>query len=321
MTKTADFTFLRHEQPDEEAWRQLNSFAARWNSQFSPKLVKTLDFLWTISFKDAQTSPEFDAFMGEIGALRSRYSIQYHVTSANHLEPADFRKADFVEILGISLEGIKGRPFILNEKAALGPPVPCPTCGWQDMFSVVQKAPFAIDEGLLDHPLADGGDPPPGGWDCINLPNGHKLISARVVDILRQHAIRGWEVLPVKVDRTNRDSTRVFQILASRAVLVMHDSSSKDSDKGFCPTCGAARALSPDYDSTVLRLAPDYCVAKEDVKTDEIFSRHPARGAMLYVAHRVYELFMGAGLNGILPSTVLSLCPLAPRNRGRNSSS
>jgi len=308
MTKTAEFTFLRHEQPDEEAWRQLNNFAANWNSQFDPKFVKTLDFLWIITFNDPRVSPEFAAFIHELTALRSRYSVQYHVTSAIHLDANDYRKADFVEILGISLEGIKGRPFILNEKQALSPLIPCPTCGWQDLFGVVQKAPFAIDEDLLDHPLADGGDAPRGGWDCINLPNGHKLISARVVDILRKEAVRGWEVLPVNVAFTNRDSTRVFQILASRAVLVVHDTSSSGTESRFCPTCGAARALPPDYDTTVVRLAPDYCVTKDDVKTDEIFSRHPGRGAMLYVAHRVYELLMGAGLNGIVPSTVLNFC-------------
>lgn len=308
MTKTAEFTFLRHEQPGEEAWRQISDFAANWNSQFDPKFVKTLDFLWIIRFTELKTRPEFAVFLHELTTLRSNYSVQYHATSATHLDASDYLGADFVEILGISLEGIKRRPFILNEQQALGPPVPCPTCGWQDMFSAVQKAPFEIDEDLLDHPLADGGDAPRGGWDCVNLPNGHKLISTRVVGVLRQADVRGWEVLPVRAGSKGKDSTRMFQLLAVRAVLILHDASSSGNETQFCPTCGAARALPPDYDTTVLRLAPDYCVRKADVDTDEMFSRHSGRGAMLYVAHRVYQLLQNAQLNGIVPSTVVNLC-------------
>jgi hypothetical protein len=307
MKRTAEFTFLQHEQPDAAAWKQINTFVDDWNKRFDPKFVKTMDFLCIIQF-DNQDNPTFKEFSRELAALRSNYSVQYHATSATRMSQDDYRSADFVEILGISLEGIKGKPFILNERDALGSPSACHNCGWQDMFSAPQTAPFAIDESLLDQALADGGRSPQGSWDCINLPNGHKLVSNRVVKLLQDEKVRGWKLMPVLVSSTKKQSTRVFQLLGDNAILVLHQTS-PGPQVSVCPVCGAVRSIASDYDTTILQAPLEFCVREDQVGTDEVFSRHPGRGAMLYVSHRVYLLLLNADLNGINPSEVISYCP------------
>jgi len=176
------------------------------------------------------------------------------------------------------------------------------------VFGGPQIEPFAIDETLLDRALPDGGNKPSGGWDCINLPNGHKLVSQRIVALLEKGGVRGYELLPVRVAATNRESSRMFQLIARRAILVLHARQHKDSGTIFCPACGAARSLPAGYDTSLFQQKPEYCVSKDELKGDEIFSRHPSRGAMLYIAQRVYQLLLDARLNGIVLNDAIKFC-------------
>jgi hypothetical protein len=306
LRKTADFTFLQHDQPSEAAWKEANLFAAEWNKRNEPQFSTVMGFLLTINFRD-QRLPVFSEFLQSLQTTQNSSGIKYLVSSETIFEEEDYRGADFVEILGISLEGFAGRPFILNDRVALGQPIPCPACGWQDIFNAPQRGPFAIDETLLDLALPEGGDKPPGGWDCINLPNGHKLVSKRIVALLEEGNVRGYELLPVR-EESGAESRRMFQILARKTAIMANQPGGAEIP--LCHICGAARSLSegdqPGMSS--VRTAPAFCVRKDALGGDEVLSRHPGKGAMLYVAQRVYRLLMASHLNGLIPSDIISLC-------------
>ena len=284
MKRSADFTFSRHEQPRDETWNALAAFAAEWNKRETPKLSKVMDFLWTIKFPD-RSDPAYSRFTRAIDAIGG---VKYHVTSETIF---DYPAMDFVEILGISLEGFK-KPFIVNEAEALGQPEPCGSCGWSDMFSRPQRSPFEINEELLDRALPEGGDKPKGGWDCVNLPNGHKLVSQRIVDLLRNERVSGYEIVPVLAGGTCKKSSRMVQLLAKRSILPLGPHA--------CPACGATLPSAPEE--------LDFCVKKVDLGHDEVFSQHPGRGAMLYFSQRVYRSLSAGRFNGIVPGDATNYC-------------
>jgi len=308
MRTTAVFTFLKHEQPSEAAWIALGEIAKQWNDSHTPKFSDSMSFLWSINFED-QRDQSFSEFLQQLDSLRRNFACKFHATSELIYDEADYLSADFIEILGISLEGFIKRPFILNAGDTLSSPVPCHACGWQDMFSVAQRAPFAIDERLLDLAIPQGGSPPQGGWDCVNLPNGHKLVSRRILSLFEENQVTGFDVLPVLSGTSGKQSQRMFQILARKFVpaTVLSNSGAQLS---ICQVCGAV--LDPnvgDHAELASLLTPTtWCVRRKDVAQDEVLSRHPSRGAMLYLSQRVYRLLVGAPLNGIVESTVLALC-------------
>jgi hypothetical protein len=307
MRTTAVFTFLEHEQPSAAAWSAVGEMAKEWNYAHVPKFLDTMGFLWSIKFED-QRGPSFPELLPKLEALQRDFNCRLHATSEAIYDETDYLAADFVEILGISLEGFAGRPFILNLNAALGAPVPCRACGWQDMFSTVQKAPFAIDETLLDVALPGGGAPPVDGWDCVNLPNGHKLVSRRILSLFKENRVSDFDIMPVLTGTSGEESQRMFQILARKFVSTTVLPNSR-AQLSVCQVCGAVRDRNVGDHSEFSSLTPaSWCVRKEDVAEDEILSRHPGRGAMLYVAQRVYRLLMAGGVNGIVPSAVLTLC-------------
>jgi hypothetical protein len=307
MKKTANFTFLRHEQPNDLSWSAIKAFGTQWNERNAIKFSESMGFLWAIEFPD-QRDLAYQQFLDELAARRSQYQITYHVTSEAIRDANDYFAADYVEILGTSLEGFPERPFVLNEHEALGPPSPCPECGWRDIFSASQRQPFAIDEALLDQVQPERGETPNGGWDCINLPNGHKLVSRRFVDVLKDAGARGYELSPVLAGVKGHASDRIFQILAQRAILRWQVLGPNKPIVKFCSTCGAALDFPPGTDTTTLPPDVTYCVSEPELNGDDIFSHHPGRGATLYFAQRVYRLLLDARLNGIVPSTTIQSC-------------
>ena len=306
MKKAPTYAFARLEQASETAWNAVNEFAALWNRDHADKLVDSTGFLWLIRFAD-RADPAAIEFAEAVGKALERNDIKYNMSVETLFDANDYATLDFIEIMGIGLEEFPGRAFFLNLNNALGESVACPTCGWQDMFSVGQKAPFAIDESLLDEALPEGGDRPAGGWDCVNTPHGHLIVSHRIVDALKRDHVRGYEVLPVHAGNGGRVSRRMFQLRCARSVFVLRRKDGIDSDAEFCATCGVAlarpltRAAVPDPTS-------GYCVAASDLQGDQLFSRNPGRGARVYVAQSVYRTLLDIHPNGLLPSDALALC-------------
>ena len=299
------FSFTRFQQPDEAAWAEVGAFANTWNEAHETKFSNVADILWSIEFSHAD-DPELAKFFVRLEAVRERCQIGYLAQARNVLGECDYRAVDFVEILGVGLAGAN-RHFVLNEAEALGPPVPCPVCGWRDMFDKPQLASFVIDERLLDASLSTG-EPPPGGWDCVNLPNGHKLVSRRFVALLEVHNAAGYELLPVLAGRTNQPSERIVQILARKAIPVLRPVGDFADGLVLCFRCGAARSTKPALRDGLVGARPTYCVGREEVGRDEMFSRHPGKGAMLYVPGRIYSALIAADMHGVVAAGIVQYC-------------
>jgi hypothetical protein len=306
MRTAKTFSFARFQQPGEAAWAEVGAFAKAWNQEHETKFLNIADILWSIEFPDAN-DPALAEFLGRLRAVRALFQISCLTQAKNIFSDSDYRAADFFEILGVNLVGADRR-FVLNEAEALGPPVPCPVCGWRDMFDKPQLTSFVIEESLLDSCLPTGEHPPPGGWDCINLPNGHKLVARRVVALLDANKVKGYELLPVLASGTNQPSERVVQILARKAIPVLRPAGDFAGDLVLCNRCGVARNVNPRLRENLVDTQPMYCVAREEVSPDEIFSRHPGRGAMLYVPGRLHAVLIAADMSGIVAAGIVQYC-------------
>jgi len=306
MRTARTFSFARFQQPGEAAWAEVGAFAKAWNQEHETKFSNIAEILWSIEFPDANDRALAE-FLGRLCAVRSLFQISCLTQAKNIFSECDYRAADFFEILGVNLVGADRR-FVLNEAEALGPPVPCPECGWRDMFDKPQLTSFVIEESLLDASLPTGEHPPPGGWDCVNLPNGHKVVARRVVALLDANKVKGYELLPVLTSATNQPSERVVQILAHKAIPVLRPVGDFEGALVLCNRCGAARSLNPWFREHLVDMQPMYCVGQDEVSRDEIFSRHLGRGAMLYVPGRVYGVLIAAYISGIVAAGIVQYC-------------
>jgi hypothetical protein len=303
MKQTSTLTLLQHEQPGTKVWRELVQVVTRWNEVESPQFTRVAEFMWHVNF-DSASEAQMNRLVSQLEALKQRQGAVYHLASRSLIEESDYAVADFIEILGVGL-GSTSRPFLVNEATAFGTPVPCPTCGAQDAFSAPQRAAFVIDETLLDEANSSGAKAPPGGWDLINLANGQKLISQRFARVLDHNDIEGYDLIEVIDSATRQPSKRMVQIAATRAVLAPCPEHSVVEGRSFCPTCGTAQGTLKGF----------FWVRRDWIDGDEIVARHPNRGAMLYVSHRIYDALLAAKLNGIHRNDVLRVCEHVAEDR------
>ena len=296
MKRTWTIALFQHEQPDESVWRELERLVARWNAREEPKFENVMQFMWQANF-DATTRPQLDRLLAALDALRQTRGAAYHHASRQLLEDEDYAIADFIEILGVGL-GTSARPFLLNESSAIGRPQPCPRCGAQDAFSVPQREPYVIDETLLDEPCEDHPRSPAGGWDLVNLPNGHKLFSRRLAALLDEHAVEGYDLIEVLAGTRRRRSKRMFQLGAKRAVPAPCPEHTTIVGRPFCPACGTGYGSLDGF----------FWIRRDWIGDDEIVARHPNRGALLHVSRRVYEALLAASFAGIHRNAVMRVC-------------
>jgi hypothetical protein len=297
MKRSWTITLLKHEQPDAGVWAELVRLTGAWNRGGTRKFEPVMDFMWHINF-DAASRAELDTLLAQLETLKRERGAAFHLASRNTLEEEDYAAADFIEILGTDL-GSPDRPFVRNQEAAFAPGAPCPVCGAQDAFDVEQREPLAIDLSLLESGTAADGTPAPaGGWDLVNVVNGDKIVSARVVSLLEAEGVRGYALRAVMDGSTGRPTERAFQIAAERAVLTPCPEHSRVEGEPFCPACGTAYGALDGY----------FWVRSDQVDGVEVVSRHPRKGAMLYVSRRVYERLRDAGMNGLQRNDVLRVC-------------
>jgi hypothetical protein len=293
------------DQPSEAAWAALRNLAAEWNRSHLHGLTEISGITLQLRIPDS-TLADQDEIRALVDKMRSEAGVRVYPASRRIYNEQDYREAAFVEIVGVTLDR-PGRPFVVNSEKALGPPVPCPNCGWQDIFNVPQRAPFTIDESLLDDPLL-GGETPHGGWDFVALPAGRQLLSERLLVTLRQADLRGLEVQPVLAADTGRVSGRAFQISAGTAVLV--PCSQHESGVSYCTACGAVLdSQEPEHgDDCLFTPQAEFRVNRAQLAGDEVLSRHPACAAMLYFAQRAYRMLSEARFNGVRASGLIQLC-------------
>jgi hypothetical protein len=297
VTRSWTVTLFRFEQPDEGAWRRLVEVAAVSNERGAARFEPLLDGgMWSAGFGAADREA-LDQLARELERAGRETGARYHLVGRNVIEEADYAAADFVELLGVVLDGGE-RPFVLNEEQALAPGTPCPVCGWGDAFDAVQLRPFMIDESRLDGKAIDGAVPGEGGWDVVTVANGHKLVSRRVASLLMKGHVRGIRLSEVIDGATGLPSERMLQLSARRAVLAPCPEHSVVHGDGFCPACGTARGDLEGW----------FFVRGDELAGDEAVSRHPGRGAMLYLARRPWEMLLAAGLNGVVRNDVMRIC-------------
>jgi hypothetical protein len=189
-------------------------------------------------------------------------------------------------------------PLVVNEQEVFAAASPCPRCGQQDLFDIAKTSRFVIDETRLHVGVAGGPAPPPDGWDAVHLPNGHRLVSHRFAAVLGDNDVKGYELHEVIDAATCDISPRVFHLTAKKAVLTPCPDHTVVGGAGFCPECGMALGSLEGY----------FYVRADWIGNDEIISRHPRRGAMLYVSRRVQGLLDAASLTGLHRGGVLMVC-------------
>lgn len=296
MKQSSTITLLQHEQPGGKAWQALMQRVSHWNEVETPKFTRAAEFMWHVNFH-ASTATQWKRLVSQLEELKRSHGAVYHLASRSLLEESDYAVADFIEILGVGL-GSAARPFLLNETAALGTPGPCPRCGAQDAFSAPQRAPFVIDETLLDQANRSGAKAPSGGWDLVNLANGQKLISQRFARVLDQNDADGYDVIEVIDGATRRPTKRMFQLSATRTILAPCPEHTTVEGGPFCPVCGTGHGTLNGF----------FWIRSNWIDNAEFVARHPNRGAMLYVSHRIYDALLEAKLNGIHRNDVLRVC-------------
>jgi len=307
MKRQISFSFLRLENPDENSWRQIVDFVEHWNNGHNVKLSNTMNIMLSITFPE-EVDPELDDFVVQLRAIEQQCQVRFSARAEVQFNEIDYQNADFVEIQGVGPTMSDGRQLILNEDQALDTPAACPTCGWTDVFDKPQRQSFVIDETLLDAFPPEGERQPVGGWDCVNLPSGHKLVSRRFVSILEINKVHGFELRAVLDNRTGKPSRRMVQLLAQRPVPALKPIGDWKGKLIICPACGTARRIGIEPQQTNICTEPDYCVERRQIGDDEIFSRHLRRGAMLYISGRAYTELRRSGVNGLFASNIVRLC-------------
>lgn len=299
MKRSWTITFFQHEQEGTAGWGELLAFVKHWNENETPLFYEVMGFMWHICFEESNSITK-DKLLGELDQLREEGGVIYHLASRNVLEEQDYSTADFIELLGVDL-GSESQSFVLNEREALSPLDPCLECGWNDVFDVHQEHPFVIDERLLDLP-SEGRRPGRGGWDVVNLPGGHKVVSQKVVALLRDNSVEGYKLHQV-IDgasgvKNRQISSRMFQLLADTSFLAPCLEHTQINGKPFCAVCGTGHGEVEGF----------YWLRNDLVSGKEVISRHPAGGAMLYVSRHLYELMVSAGVQGLNRNEVLLIC-------------
>ncbi len=270
-------------------------FAEHWNAHRSPPFEQVQDVMLHVTF-DEETRPLLEVMLERLDALRRDVGAAYRLSSGVAYEEADHARADFIELFGTDLEMTP--PLVVNEQEAYAAGPPCPSCGWGDAFDVASSSRLVIDESRLHAGVAGGPAPPPGGWDVVHLPNGDRLVSGRLAAVLAENRVEGYELHEVIDAATGTVSPRLFRLTAAKAVLSPCADHTVVEGPGFCPTCGTALGA----------LEGDFHVRADWIGADEVISRHPRRGAMLYVSRRVLGLLEAASLSGMHRGGVLMVC-------------
>lgn len=291
--------------PSETSWAALRRVAEDWNLSHAYPISEIAGIMLQLRILDS-TQAETAEVVSLLKQIHSEVSVSVYAASRRIYDGEDYRDAAFVELNGASLDRV-GQSLVVNGDEALGYPVRCLSCGWQDQFNAPQNAPFVIDESLLDD-APPGCKWPQGGWDFIALPAGRQLISERLLLTLRKGNVSGIDVLPVFAATTGRESSRVFQLAACRAVLT--PCSIHHSDVTYCASCGAVVDSPERNGAGDFSLTPqaEYAVSREQVAGNDVLSRHPSRGAMLYFSQRVYRMLVDTYFNGVTPSELMRFC-------------
>lgn len=295
MKRSWTVALFRHEQPDEDAWQEVQRLVADWNQRETPKFEAVMDFMWQITF-GSDDRRKVDVLRGLVREAERAAGVTHHYSWRDRLEEDDYARADFVGLLGCEPDTTV--LFLVNEDAAFAAAPPCPRCGAWSPYTVEQTAPLVIDPGKLAQSVAEAPASEGRACDLVSLGNGHNLISRRLAAILTDNDVTGHELRPVIDSTTGDPSAEIVQLLAAKAVISPCMEHTRIDGDPFCPLCGTAYGMLEGY----------FWVRDSWTGTDEVMSRHPGKAAMLHVSRRVYDMVRDAELNGIRRGGVFMIC-------------
>lgn len=291
MRRTWSIFLFEHQQPDNRSRRAMRRLIDTWNRDQTPKFESLAGAGWHAGF-DKSTVDRLDP----LRALLTDHGIEHRYSWRDHVEDEDYATADFIAVLGASPN--LDFPVLRNETTAFVPAPPCQLCGSTGAYGVVQVEPPVIDSTQLDRSLADLPPPGPAGWELISLPAGQLLLSTRLATAMADNQVRGYRTTPVIDAATGEPSRRYVQLVADKPVLVPCPDHSKVDVGPFCPGCGTSYGVLDGY----------FHVQDTWIGDDEVLSRDPGKGSMLYVSARLYNILSTPAPNGAERHNVMMTC-------------
>lgn len=279
MRRTWTVALLRHEQPTQDTWEELEELVLAWNAGPGPRFDTSIPFLRQAVF-DEHERPALDRLLA---ALDRVDDAAVHVAGREALEDEDYERADLVGLLGAD----PGAGFVLNEPAALSDAGPCETCGEHDAFDVVQNTAFVVDESRLDT-----------GVEIVNLPGGGLALAPRLLDAWEAAGVVGLERRALVSAATSAPSPLLAQVTAQRSLLTPCPEHTVVTGAAHCPGCGRARGDLVGY----------FWVRSDEVGDHDVVARHPGRRAMLFVSRRARATLQERVTGRLVLHDVIRVC-------------
>ena len=293
--RSSHIVIARHEQVGEYLWKVINSTIKQWNDTHQHKFINIENVLLKVIFTSIEHA-EHNDLIEILKNLQNDKGVKYHEAIQKEYDEADYNTADFIHILGITLDGQKD-PFVLNEEEAFLPERPCITCGYTDIFSKTQIHPLIVNEALLKSPIDGFVKPGNEDWDLINVYGGRLLVSGRIIALLMNNHGRGFVTRKVLKPDGVTFSDRVFQLEAEKQILIPSYQVKQPNKIFFCEVCGAATKETDQ----------EFNVDENWIKDLDFFSRHPNNSSLIHVSGRIYRLLREDGVNGMVTGDIVSV--------------
>ena len=283
MNAKSEILLLQFDQPKESIWKEILTFAEKWNQEKENKFIKDVPFELAIYFND-ENDEELKELENALEQKHKERKWEWIKTITNDPTKQEIEAHDYIQIIG---DGYPDK-FFLNESDALSSMVPCKTCGTIDSHLRTQKKALQVDESYLDKK----GDPndrySPNGLDIINLPHGALLVTARVVELFSaDKKLSGYKFLDV-LNKQGKISEKLFQLTTDNIILVPDNLTEEGA---YCPTCGTVL-------STMTR---GFGIKKERLGKTSFFARHPSGISSIYISKSLYQIMKSENIRGLTP--------------------
>ncbi len=261
-----------HEQPDAGVWSALAREVDRWpqaRGDVPPPSFMRIFAVGTVHERDLI-----------VARLREVSGAVVNLGPSTRLDEADFASAEYVAVWPA-----EERLVVNDPEEALASSGPCPACGMEDAFDVSQRRGFRVTDDAC-------------AGDVSGLPAGGLAVSSRVLEVLEAVGASGFTTRDVLVGPGPTVSTRWFQLVAERSVLVPCPVHTQIEGEPFCATCGAAHGTVVGY----------FWARPPIVAGLDVFARHPSLRTMLHLSRRVADALDAAGVTDLTCSDVVRVC-------------
>jgi hypothetical protein len=283
MTAKLEIILLQFDQPKESTWREILSFAEKWNQEKESRFITDVQFELVIYFDD-ENDEELKELENLLDQKHEERKWEWIKTITNDPTKQEIEAHDYIQIIG------DGYPdeFFLNESDALSSFLPCKTCGTIDPHLRTQKKALQVDETLLTKKGEPNDQYTPNGLDIINMPHGALLVTKRVVELINSNEkLSGYKFLDV-LNKQGKISEKLFQLTTDKIILVPDNLTEEGA---YCPTCGTVL-------STMTR---GFVVKKGRLGKSSFFARHPSGISSIYISKSLYQILQSENIRGLTP--------------------